>query len=227
MKRGFSLIEMLVAVALFASVAIVAIGSVVILIQGQKKSFFVQTNQDNVRFAIEAISREIRTGINYSQDSTTNIQSLVYYNNVATPATCLNMPHRADQAPVSNTRACIQFVNAEGELVFIKESKDIGECGAPAGVATVSCIAKSSTLIPTAVIPGNPVLPVSMTAFQPMTAPEVDIRSLNFIVTGEVGGGDIYQPRVTIVIRAATPGVGTLQTQLDVQTTVSQLKTDP
>lgn len=224
MKRGFSLIEMLVALALFASVVIVAVGSIVILIQGQKKSYFLQTNQDNVRFAIEAISREIRTGINYTQDTITNQQPLILVTAGGPVANCQTIDNSPLNPPVSNLLACIQFVNADGELVVIKESRDTTECGVPAGVIAVSCIAKSSTLIP---IPssGVPAVSVPMADFQPMTAPEVDIQGLNFIVVGEAKGDD-FQSRVTIVIRAATPGIGVLQTRLDVQTTVSQLKID-
>ena len=212
---GFSLLEMLVAVGLFASVVIVAIGSVMVLLKGQKKAFFIQTNQYNVRFAIEAIAREIRTGINYTQGNVINIQPLVYYDNPITPATCLNMQYLPGQP-----RACIQFVNAQGELVFIKQSTNLTECGAPPSVTTVSCIAKSSTPIPLS--------PLAMVPFQPMTAPEVSIQSLSFVIAGEAKGAlDYYQPRVTIIIRAVTPGTDTLQTRLDAQTTVSQLKLDP
>jgi len=64
--RGFTLIEMIVAIGIFSMVSTLAIGSLLILTSAERHVSSVQINQDNVRFAIEAMSRDIRTGYFYN-----------------------------------------------------------------------------------------------------------------------------------------------------------------
>ncbi|MDA1334885.1 MAG: hypothetical protein O2794_02615 [bacterium] len=64
--RGFTLLELIVAVGVYTMVATLAVGSLLILTDAERKAFNLQTNQDNARFAIESMVREIRTGIKYS-----------------------------------------------------------------------------------------------------------------------------------------------------------------
>ena len=66
MRRGFTLLEIIVAIGLFTIVAFLTTGSLLILNNAQRKAFFIQTNQDNVRFTLESMAREIRTGVNYT-----------------------------------------------------------------------------------------------------------------------------------------------------------------
>ncbi len=61
MKRGFTLVEMIVALMIFSIVAVVALAALVKIVDANKKA---QTTQDSVvglSFALEAISRELRT----------------------------------------------------------------------------------------------------------------------------------------------------------------------
>ena len=64
-KRGFSLVEMLVAIAVFMSIMTIAISSLISIISANKKSQAIKSTVDNVTFALENISRDMRTGINY------------------------------------------------------------------------------------------------------------------------------------------------------------------
>ena len=64
MKRGFTLIEIIVALMIFTIVAVVALAALVKIVDANKKA---QTTQDAVlglSFALEAMSREIRTATN-------------------------------------------------------------------------------------------------------------------------------------------------------------------
>lgn len=61
-NKGFSLIEIIVAVGLFTVVAMLTVGSLFILTSAEKRVASVQANQDNIRFTMELMSREIRTG---------------------------------------------------------------------------------------------------------------------------------------------------------------------
>ena len=61
--------EMIVAVGVFAVVATIAVGSLLVLTSIEQRVNSNQVNQDNIRFAVEAMAREIRTGLAFNTDS--------------------------------------------------------------------------------------------------------------------------------------------------------------
>ena len=63
--EGFTLVEMLVAIAVFMSVMVVAIGALMSIINANKKNQAIKSVVDNVTFALDSISRDMRSGINY------------------------------------------------------------------------------------------------------------------------------------------------------------------
>ncbi len=63
--RGFTLIEIIVSLGIFAVVAVVALGALVRIITANKKAQTVQAAVTNINFALDAMSREIRVGRNY------------------------------------------------------------------------------------------------------------------------------------------------------------------
>jgi len=65
MKRGFTLVEILVSITIFLVVMTVAMGSVVSIINTNRKVGISKALMDNLNFAMESISREIRFGKNY------------------------------------------------------------------------------------------------------------------------------------------------------------------
>lgn len=64
-KRGFTLIEIIVSLAIFAVVAVVAAGSFLKVIDANKKAQTIKTAVNNLNFILESMSREIRMGSNY------------------------------------------------------------------------------------------------------------------------------------------------------------------
>lgn len=62
MNKGFTLLEMIVALGIFAVVAVVSAGILLSLTDAQNKAFSAQDAYDNLRFALEAMSKDIRTG---------------------------------------------------------------------------------------------------------------------------------------------------------------------
>lgn len=196
-KKGFSLLELIVAIGVFAVVATIAVGALLGLSTAQKKAFYIQTNQDNIRFALETMARELRTGICYKQLPADNSNVCVGF---APPTPCTDSQ-------------CIQFVNSHGDVVVYKRSINQGECGINPPVAglSVECIAKN----------------VNGIGFYPVTAREVKIHQLKFTLSGQdSSGSDPVQSRVTIFMQADTPGASALNTQLEAQTTISQLQLD-
>lgn len=65
-KYGFTILEMIVSMGVFAIAVLIAVGSLLALTNAQKKALVFQSTQDNLRFALETMARDIRTGDNYS-----------------------------------------------------------------------------------------------------------------------------------------------------------------
>ncbi|MDP1629308.1 MAG: prepilin-type N-terminal cleavage/methylation domain-containing protein [bacterium] len=64
--RGFTLIEILIASAIFAFLIIIVVGIFLGVVSAQRKTVAVRTLQNSAHYAIEAMSRDIRTGFNFS-----------------------------------------------------------------------------------------------------------------------------------------------------------------
>lgn len=64
-NKGFSLIEMLVAVALFSGVMLIGVGALLSLIDANRKAQAINSVMNNLNFAIESISRNVRVGTTY------------------------------------------------------------------------------------------------------------------------------------------------------------------
>jgi prepilin-type N-terminal cleavage/methylation domain-containing protein len=64
--RGFTLVEMIVSVAIFATVVLIAVGALLSIIDANKKANSLRVVMENLNFAVESIARDIRTGSQYS-----------------------------------------------------------------------------------------------------------------------------------------------------------------
>ncbi|HEY9480924.1 MAG TPA: type II secretion system protein [Candidatus Paceibacterota bacterium] len=69
MKRGFTLIEVLVSVSIFAMVMLVATGAVFSIVDANKKAHALKSVMTNLNFALESMAREIRVGSLYGCDT--------------------------------------------------------------------------------------------------------------------------------------------------------------
>lgn len=63
--RGFSLIELMVALTLFSIVMTISIGTLLVLIDLNAKAQAVYSASTNLSFALDSIAREVRTGYQY------------------------------------------------------------------------------------------------------------------------------------------------------------------
>lgn len=68
MKRGYTLIELIVAVGLFALVMLLASGAYLVMIGLNRQAQGIATGVDNLAFALETMTRNIRTGSAYNCD---------------------------------------------------------------------------------------------------------------------------------------------------------------
>lgn len=69
-QRGFTLVEMIVSFGIFAIIMVVAVGSLISIIEANHKAQALKTVVNNLHFALENISRNLRTGSNYHCDVT-------------------------------------------------------------------------------------------------------------------------------------------------------------
>lgn len=60
-KKGFTLIEMLVSIALFSIVITIAIGSIFTIIDSSRKSQTLTLVMNNLNFALETMTRDLKT----------------------------------------------------------------------------------------------------------------------------------------------------------------------
>jgi prepilin-type N-terminal cleavage/methylation domain-containing protein len=63
--RGFSLIEVLVSLSIFTVVMTISVGVLMVLIDANARAQNTQTVMTNISFALDSITREIRTGSDY------------------------------------------------------------------------------------------------------------------------------------------------------------------
>lgn len=68
--RGFSLIELIVAVALFAVVMVVAIGALLALVTANRKARALESVMNNLNITLDGMVRSMRMGTYYHCDST-------------------------------------------------------------------------------------------------------------------------------------------------------------
>ena len=64
-RSGFTLVEMMVSIAIFMVVAVVAVTALLKIVDANRKSETLQDAVNNINYAMDAITREIRVGSNY------------------------------------------------------------------------------------------------------------------------------------------------------------------
>lgn len=64
-KNGFTLVELMVSMSIFMIVVLMALGALLVISNNAKKASAIQQSMDNVNFAMESMTRALRTGTNY------------------------------------------------------------------------------------------------------------------------------------------------------------------
>ncbi len=89
-RRGFTLVEIIVSLAIFAIVCVVALAALVKIIDANKRAQSVQNAVTNVSFVLDSMSRELRAGSAYYCDWSANDPSLPLTANIPGTPTCMN-----------------------------------------------------------------------------------------------------------------------------------------
>ncbi len=197
--HGFSLIEVLVALSIFAIVVTMAVGSLLVLIDANSKSQNTQQSINNVSFAVDAMVRDIRTGY-------------FYYCGNNLPDSSGSMFTSSDPDVLRNdcTAGANGFVFTEtgGSLTAAMSNRRIGFRHYVNGGR------------------GEIQRRLANASWQPVTAPEVDIETLEFVVTGTDAGTNNVSPVVTIFIEGSVGDFDNVTSRFQLQTTVTQQSLD-
>lgn len=97
-QKGFTLIEILVSVAIFTTVMVIALGALLSMSESDRKAQTLKSVINNLNFTLDAMSRSMRTGVNYHCDTTVLP--------VTTPRDC-----------ASTAATSIAFLSAEGQTI--------------------------------------------------------------------------------------------------------------
>ena len=87
-QQGFTLIEMIVSLGIFAVVAVIAAGALLKVMDANRKSINLKNATNNLNFALESMSREMRVGGNYYCDGTSGASSRSVSSGMLTPRSC-------------------------------------------------------------------------------------------------------------------------------------------
>lgn len=192
--HGFTLIEILVSVALFSLVMVVALGALLSMSVSIRKAESINSSVNNLSSAIDALSRSVRTGTNYSCDFS------------STAPNCTSTPYSSFSFTGPNglsVKYCLSDPNARpANSVCLQNSS----------TAITACPVNSSCMILRSVSGG---------VFSPLTSAEINIGYLGFWVTGAVLR-DGEQPKVTIVVSGTLPVTNKITSDFNIQTSVTQ-----
>jgi prepilin-type N-terminal cleavage/methylation domain-containing protein len=89
-ERGFTLVETLVSLALFTVIATMSVGTLLILISGNSRVTSEQSVLTSLSFALDSMTREIRTGTEYYCGSVAEVTNAAVYNDATAVQNCIN-----------------------------------------------------------------------------------------------------------------------------------------
>ncbi|MDE1975434.1 MAG: type II secretion system protein [Patescibacteria group bacterium] len=115
-KRGFTLVEMIVSLMIFSIVAVVALAAMVKIIDANRKAQTIQDAVTNISYALDSMSRELRTGSNYYciADATASVGGSAFYSNMSTTNNCAGGLSSADNTGASGFIIAFQSTKSDG-----------------------------------------------------------------------------------------------------------------
>ena len=198
---GFTLIEMMVALALFTIVITIASGSILALIGANARSQGEQNIMSTMTFALDSMTREIRTGTSYFCDLTLTTNSFLYQETDYTP---------------DSFQDCTAPGTANG-LSFVEGGSSITGASLSTRIAYYFDASKHTIMRRV----GNGIE-------YSIIADDIYVKTARFYVTGTKhlnNDGDTEQPTVTIVVEASETNSAT-DKSFNLQTTVTQRELD-
>lgn len=217
-NKGFTLIEIMVAVSIFISVMMIVIGALLMLNNANRKAQALRVVVDNLNFALEDMTRNIMTGSEYkcwSGDLTD--RSAVS----GTEGLCA--PNTGVSAMMFRGQREVDPLGRPYYTCFLYILKDLGQSQ---GIEDKVLLKASKNIL----IPEDGSDPHCSGAYLSGTkpgrfvSPEVKIKDLKFFLSGkDVVPGQTRQPSVIISLNGEIDiGQYKFATPFNIQTTVSQ-----
>lgn len=169
---------MMVSVAIFSMVMVVALGALLSISASERKAETLKSVMTNLDFALDSMSRSIRTGINYDCVPSLPIPA------VPVPTDC----------SAGNGSYIIEFQAVEASLptCMLGSTCVVAYCRGTGG----TCSASGTGILRS----------INGAAFVPITATEVQISNLLFYIKGAPRApADTFQPKVTITMSGYIP----------------------
>ncbi|HWB33715.1 MAG TPA: type II secretion system protein [Candidatus Paceibacterota bacterium] len=216
MKRGFTLIELMVSVAIFSVVMTLALGSLLSISTAERKAETIRTAVSNLGFALDSMTRSIRTGINYhcgTSGTVTQPQDCGYTGD--TPYST-GQTYFAFQGVPGSIQGCVTGATCTVEYQLVSTASGCGQTG-----TSVGCIKRRVTNTSS-----------YDSGWLQITSPDVIITGLTFYTIGSCasnppsgcnsGAADQIQPKVAITLSGYAQVSDTQQSAFNIQTSVTQ-----
>jgi prepilin-type N-terminal cleavage/methylation domain-containing protein len=204
---GFTLIEIIVSLAIFSMVALVAIGAFLKIIDANKKSQSTKTAVNNLNFALESISREIRVGNKYNCGTNAGMYSFKPSAPYISNLLAVNCP-----GGPGNEGNVLAFNSSETKFVS-------GSTGPYCHLVYVYAYYNNSLWKAQQTSCDDQIAP---NEFSPVVSADLKITDFAFNVTEGFSGGITVQPKVLIRVAAYAGVKEKVRTYFNLQTTVSQ-----
>ncbi len=175
-SRGFTLVELLVSIAIFSMVMLIAVGALLSMVDANRKAQTVKSIVNNLSFALDGMSRAIRIGSSF---------------------------HCGATGSVAVTRDCIA-----GDTYLAFEPFN----GNPSTPSDQQVYRLHGTTIERSEDGGA--------TFDPITAPEVVVQTMEFYVVGSLQGDGI-QPKIVLTLEGYTGTNDRTRTDIHLQTTLT------
>ncbi len=193
---GFTLVEILVSIAIFSVVVMISMGSVVTVLQTNRKAQALESVMNNLNIALDTMTTDLRFGTNYDCVVGGSI-----YNYVPNPPDC-NVGGAEHVGFIDRDLSPKIYYLSNG-VIKVKHFVGLYNTTEPTLPQSFSSSGSDDDLS--------------------LTASSVQITNLRFYVSGStLSGGS--QPKIIVVLQGKVEGVGGTGTSFNLQTTVSQRK---
>lgn len=196
-KSGFTLIEMMVAIAVFSIVMVTAMSALLNVIDANNKAKAIKTAINNISFALEGISKDMRVGTEYTCG---DMLSDIINDDDGLPC------------PTGGTYIKYRSIRADKESPGDPTSKYKYAYYKFYGTQMWSCLEKDSKICSVD------------DDFSPITSEEVKLINVVFYVLNVGDTATHKQPRMIMTIKGEAGGTkAKIKTEFDLQTSVSQM----
>ncbi len=195
-RFGFTLIEVMVSVSLFAIVMTLSLGAILSIIDGNKKAQAINSVSNNLNFAVDSMVRDIKTGYSY----TCGIKGYLIPNPETASSNVVSGGNGCDNTPdgVDSLSLISTITGARRSVNYFVFQDPVTNKGRIWRVTSDD--------------PGNQ---------YPVTSAEVDISTFKFYVTNPVTDYS-GQPRVFLIIKGTANVNKTQTSDFAIQTLISQ-----